>query len=142
MTPATFDGLALEIPGSLGCCNPLPPSSTAIEASFNARRHIWSAADVAYWWPEVTAGSRTAKNLRVEQNDAFGRRTQWVGWARRMYDPGLLALLLGLSSAIPPPPGIDTEAPLRWVASGAVCAASVAELAWMIVGAVARSSKG
>jgi hypothetical protein len=112
----------------------------ALEATFNARRYIWSPADVADWWPKFTAVPEAAKKLRAEQIEAFARWTRWIAWARRMYNAGLLALLLGLSSAIPPPPGNETEAALRWVAASAVSAAFVVELIWMINGATVRSS--
>jgi hypothetical protein len=110
----------------------------ALEASFNARRFIWSAADVAAWWPEIKRGSTDEDNLRAQQTWAFGLWENWVRWARRMYNGGVLALFIGLSSAIPPPPGAHTEAALRWVAAGVVFMAFIAELVWMIIGIRSR----
>lgn len=110
----------------------------ALEASFNARRFIWSAADVADWWPEIKHGSDDEDNLRAEQARAFRLWENWVGWARRMYNGGLLALLVGLSAAIPPPPGTHVEAVLRWVAAGVVFMAFIAELSWMTIAARSR----
>lgn len=105
----------------------------ALEANFNARRFIWSSADVAAWWPEIKADSTDEDKLRAEQGQAFARWRTWIRWARRMYNGGVLALLIGLSSVIPPPPGPHVEAALRWVAAGVVSAAFVTELVWMIV---------
>lgn len=110
----------------------------ALEASFNARRFIWSAADVLDWWPEITPGSTDEDNLRAEQSEAFELWEKWVGWARRMYNGGVLALLVGLGSVLPPPLGPHMEAALRWAAAGVVFAAFIAELAWIIIGSRGR----
>jgi hypothetical protein len=106
----------------------------ALEASFNARRFIWSAADVKAWWPEIAIGSGDEDLLRVEQSESFDLWVKWATWARRMYNVGVLALLLGLGSAIPPPPGRQVQAALRWCATGVVFAAFIAELAWVLFG--------
>jgi hypothetical protein len=104
----------------------------ALEASFNGRRYIWSPADVAAWWPEVQAGSVDEALLRAEQRQAFDRWSQWAGWARRLYNGALLALLAGLGCVIPPPPSTHAETALRWGAAGVVAAAFIAELGWML----------
>lgn len=104
----------------------------ALEANFNARRFIWSAADVKDWWPEIEEGPRMDR-LRAQQSEAFGRWSGWVAWTRRMYNGGVLALLAGLGSVIPPPSRIHAEVALRWGAAGLVFAAFVMEVIWMIV---------
>lgn len=117
----------------------------ALEASFNSKRYIWSPEDVSKWWPEIVVepesagpeerrvdGSYTAERLRGEQRTAFRRWRRWAAWSRRMYNCGVLALLVGLSFAIAPPPGAHAGAALRWVSAGVVFAALIVELVWMV----------
>jgi hypothetical protein len=110
----------------------------ALEANFNARSFIWSAADVKDWWPEMEARSYLEDERRDEQNRAFERWRRWAKWARRMYNGGVLALLVGLSCVIPPPSRIHDQAALRWAAAGVVCAAFIAELVWMFASTIVR----
>ena len=102
----------------------------ALEASFNAKRYIWSPADVAEWFPEIVTQPNDEKILRAEQREAFERWVKWAGWSRRLYNGGVLALLLGLGFSISPPPGAHVEGTLRWVSASVMFTAFIVEFAW------------
>jgi hypothetical protein len=104
----------------------------AVQFGFNARQYLWSAADVAGWWPDMKEGSEREDLLRAEQATAFGRWRVWTKWTRRAYDLGILAILAALGLALPPPHDIGAQATLRWAASGIAFSACAGEAIWIL----------
>ena len=103
-----------------------------VQCGFNARQYIWSGADVAAWWPEMTENSEHEERLRAEQNWAFGRWQAWTAWTRRTYALGIFALLTALAFALPPHHDVGIQGSLRWTASGVAFAASAGMACWIV----------
>lgn len=103
----------------------------ALQCSFHARRDLWSADDVRAWWPELDEHPEWEERLRHEQDAAFRRWQQWSGWTTRLYNAGILALLIGLVCVLPPVEGGSNQV-YRWLATAFAGAATVGELIWIV----------
>lgn len=71
---------------------------TAVQFWFRARTHLWSPADVAAWWPDMTP--EREEQLRYEQALNFERWRKGVVWQRRSYNVGIVALFAATASAL------------------------------------------
>jgi hypothetical protein len=114
----------------------------SVQCAYNSRQYIWSAADVADWWPEAVPDSQLELLLRDEQATAFGRWQVWVRCTRWSYDAGILALLAGLGLGLAPATARSAEAGLRWAAAGVAFAACTGELAWIVLASWKRLTEG
>lgn len=106
----------------------------SVQCAFNARQYLWSAADVADWWPDMKADSPREQLLRTEQERAFRKWDVWVQWTRLTYHTGIVALLAALGVALPPQNGSSPEGALRWAAAGVAFAGCAGEVAWILIG--------
>jgi hypothetical protein len=119
-----------------------------VQLGFRARSYLYSAADVAGWWPEPRSAV-VERALRHQQAGHFADWLVWIDRARRAYNAAVVTLAFGVALVLVPPdtPGhgpllaIDTAA--RWVASALAAAGGLVELGWAVRSARAtRVRKG
>jgi hypothetical protein len=103
----------------------------AMQFTYMTRQFLWSAADVAQWWPEADSDAELAARLREEQADSFRRWEIWARWTRAAHGTGILILLAGLALALPPPHDGTTQDALRWAAFWVAAVGCAAEAAFM-----------
>jgi hypothetical protein len=103
----------------------------AVQCNFYARRNLWSADDVRAWWPDLEQHKDWEERLRQEQHSAFRRWRTWADWTTRLYNAGIVMLMIGLACILPPlrNGGIGV---FRWIATAFAFATALGEFAWVI----------
>lgn len=111
--------------------------TTCIQFGFWARAYIYSAQDVRDWFPDFDATPWRKAHLQQIQRDHFGRWRVWHTRARLMYDLGIVCLASAVALTVAPPSSYGDTGPssaevvLRWIATGIVGVAAIAEIVWI-----------
>jgi hypothetical protein len=69
----------------------------------------------------------------------YEKGLSWARRTRRLYDAGLLAVLVGVALVVVPYRATDVQAGFRWVAFSLACATFLGELVWLVVDPWLRS---
>lgn len=112
----------------------------SLQFGFNARQHLYSAADVAAWWvQEDLVQPGRAERLQREQHKDYESWQRWSSKSRMAYNAGITVLAVGVALVLAPPQsGEHSEATLRWIATGIAAAGAFGEVAWGAVPLVQR----
>lgn len=101
-----------------------------IQFGFHARMHLYSAADVRDWRPDVFDHLEAA--LKQQQADDYGKWKRWEHRARMAYNVAIVVLAIGVALVLAPPHPASREAALRWAGSAIAVAGAAAESAWIV----------
>jgi hypothetical protein len=111
-----------------------------LQAAQWARAYQVAPREAAAWWPGATQPQLGA--LETELRQHHSSRVTWVHRQQRTYRGGILALLLGLTSALVPPGAADQVSLLRWAAVGVAALGSFAEFSWITLAWLANKPEG
>jgi hypothetical protein len=117
-----------------------------VQLGFRARSYVYSAADVADWWPEPRSAV-VDQALRHQQAGHFAQWLVWIDRARLAYNTSIVTLALGVALVLVPPDAYDhvplsaTETATRWAASTLATAGGLAEFGWAVRAARARRGR-
>jgi hypothetical protein len=87
----------------------------SLQFGFNARQHLYSAADVVAWWAqEDMAQPGRSERLQREQHKDYISWGRWSSKARMAYNAGITVLAAGVAVVLAPPYQVHhSEALLR-----------------------------
>jgi hypothetical protein len=105
----------------------------ALQFSFHARRHLWSAEDVHAWFPDVGAHAQWEDHQRQKQADGYDIWKRWASCAAGFYNGGIVALLVGLAFALPPISGEGAAQLTRWISFWIALVAALVETGWTLI---------
>lgn len=107
-----------------------------VQLGFRARSYLYSASDVADWWPDP----RPAIVTTHLQRQQVGHYAQWAAWSNRArfaYNASVIALAFSVALVLAPPatygaglPVSAEEGIIRWAASALAAVAGFGELVW------------
>jgi hypothetical protein len=100
---------------------------TAVQLGFLARRHVARPDEIEAWWPSLTPADR-AKRVRRDQSEEYLLNEWWADLARRAYNLGIVALWIGVGTAVAPHG--DREQVMRWIAAWIAWALAIGEILW------------
>lgn len=128
------DAVAFRWPGvaMLGLAAAAIFMVTAVQCGFHARTYLWSASDVADWWPELKPDTPLEDRLRDDQHGAYARWRKWATATVVAYNAGLLSFLAGLAVSLPPKSGVGVQETLRWVTASIVVVACIVEVVLIV----------
>jgi hypothetical protein len=108
----------------------------AVQFAYHARIYLseWSdRKDKESLVPsQGNSSDADAQGITQKDDDDCERGLSWARWTRRAYDTGLVALLLGLGSAVAPHHAAGIEADLRWSVTVLAFVTCIYEVAWIV----------
>ena len=105
---------------------------TSVQLGFQARRWLYSGADVAAWWGPQDLPEREAK-LRGDQQGDFARWQRRINHAVIAFNSGITLLAAGVALCLAPPVHASTSGSVAlWIASVLTGLAALAELGYLL----------
>jgi hypothetical protein len=97
-----------------------------VQAGAHARSHHVSAADVVQWFGEAMDPPAVRNHVRSETEST----RKWVDRTRRLYQAGIVVLLLAIALLLVPPTGEALD-PWRVISIAVAASAALVEVLWM-----------
>jgi hypothetical protein len=110
-----------------------------VQCGFWARQYLATPSETKDWYDEETLNFQL-ESIKARQRKSAPVYLAWVNRTQRTYQVGLLCLLAGIATVLPPQlEGDGSEhAPWRWIAAALVVCAFLFELFWIFGLSVGR----